>query len=356
MLFTNGKLKLDIWGESHSDAIGIKLWGIEKDIKIDLDKLQVFVDRRKSVKSVYSTTRGEEDKIIITSGIENGAATGECIEAKILNKTQISRDYDSLKYTPRPSHADYPAFVKYQGNYDMSGGGKFSGRLTAPICIAGGIAEQILQEKGITVGAYIAEIAGIKGVSYKEKEIRADDIIKAKQSIFPVIEDKNSALMLEKIEKARQEGDSVGGIVEAAAFNVPAGWGDAMFDSIESNLSHLFFAIPAVKGVEFGTGFDIASYAGSKANDSYYFEGGKVKTYTNHNGGILGGITNGMPILCRVAFKPTPSISKVQNTVNLLTGENTQISIKGRHDACIVPRAAVVVEACLALAILDSTI
>lgn len=354
MLLTNGKLMLGVWGESHGEAIGMKLSGIDKGIKIDLNKLQAFVDRRKSVKSVYSTSRCEEDKIIITSGIENGVTTGECIEAKILNNTQRSSDYDALKYTPRPSHADYPAFVKYNGNYDMSGGGKFSGRLTAPICIAGGIAAQILEQKNIIVGAYIAEIANIKGVSYKEREISADDLQKAKQVSFPVIDNKNAQAMLDEIEKARKDGDSLGGIVEAVALNVPAGLGDALFDSIESNLAHLIFAIPAVKGLEFGAGFEIATLLGSKANDCYYFDSGKVKTYTNNNGGILGGITNGMPINVRIAFKPTPSISKIQNTVNLQTGENTQISIKGRHDACIVPRAAVVVEAALALAILDS--
>lgn len=354
MLVANNKLTLSIWGESHAKAIGMKISGLKKGIKIDLDLLQAFVDRRKSVKSVYSTTRGEEDKVIITKGIENGITTGEVIEASILNKTQRSNDYDYLKNTPRPSHADYPAYVKYQGKYDMAGGGKFSGRMTAPLCIAGGIATQILEQKGIFIGAYIAEIANVKGVSYKDREITLEEVIKAKALSFPVIESKNADIMLEQIEIAKKDGDSVGGIVEAVAYNVPAGFGDALFDGLESTLAQLLFGVPAVKGVEFGIGFDIATLTGSKANDCYYYDGDKVKTYTNNNGGILGGMSTGMPITLRVAFKPTPSISKLQNTINLETLENTQISIKGRHDACIVPRAAVCVEACMALAILES--
>jgi chorismate synthase len=354
MLVTNNKLSLSIWGESHAEAIGMKLSGIEKGLTIDLDLLQSFVDRRKSVKSVYSTSRGEEDKVIITSGIENGITTGECIEATILNKTHQSSDYDYLKYTPRPSHADYPAYVKYQGKCDMRGGGKFSGRMTAPLCIAGGIAEQILETKGIFLGSYIAEIANTKGVSYKDREITLEEVKVAKTLAFPIIDTKYEKSMLEEVEKAKKDGDSVGGIVEVIAFNVPTGLGDAMFDSLESTLAKLLFGVPAVKGVEFGIGFDIAHLKGSEANDCYYYDNDKVKTYTNNNGGILGGISTGMPITCRVAFKPTPSISKLQNTVNLRTGENTKISIVGRHDACIVPRAAVCVEACMALVILES--
>jgi chorismate synthase len=356
MLVANNKLSLSIWGESHAKAIGMKLSGIEKGITIDLDLLQSFVDRRKSIKSVYSTSRGEEDKVIITSGIENGITSGECIEAMILNKTYQSSDYDYLKYTPRPSHADYPAYVKYQGKCDMRGGGKFSGRMTAPLCIAGGIAEQILEKKGITLGSYISEIANVKGVSYKDREIALEEVKMAKTLSFPIIDTKYEQSMLAEVEKAKKDGDSVGGVVEVIAFNVPAGLGDAMFDSLESNLAKLLFGVPAVKGVEFGIGFDIAHLKGSQANDCYYYDDDKVKTYTNNNGGILGGISTGMPITCRVAFKPTPSISKLQNTINLQTGENTQISVIGRHDACIVPRAAVCVEACMALAILESII
>lgn len=356
MLLTNDKLTLSIWGESHGEAIGMKLSGIPKGIRIDLDELQMFVDRRKSVNSVYSTTRGEDDKVIITAGIENGLTNGAMIEAKILNKTQKSSDYEYLKFTPRPSHADYPAYVKYQGKLNMSGGGKFSGRMTAPICIAGGIAEQILTTKDIVIGAYVSEIAGIKGLSYQQTEVKAEDVIVAKKATFPILRNSNANCMLEAIEKAKQEGDSVGGVVEAVAFNLPIGLGDSLFDGLESNISRLLFGIPAVKGVEFGLGFGIARTTGSKANDCYYFDNDQVKTYTNNNGGILGGMTNGMPLTCRVAFKPTPSISKVQDTVNLLTKENTQVVTKGRHDACIVPRAAVVVEACIALAILESTL
>ncbi|MFA5449041.1 MAG: chorismate synthase [Clostridia bacterium] len=355
MRLTNSGLKLDVYGESHGEFIGMTLSGVPLGESVDGELLQEFVDRRRAGGGVFSTTRREPDKIIILSGIEGGITTGGVIEARINNTQMRSKDYDNLKNTPRPSHADYPAFVKYGGKLNMSGGGKFSGRLTAPLCIAGGIAAQILSRHGITVGAYIAEIGGIKGASYRERDINADDLIRLKGMRFPVLDDNSGEKMLDAIAAAKGDLDSLGGIVEGVAVGVPAGWGDAMYGSIESALSSLLFGIPAIKGVEFGAGFDITRMRGSEANDPYYYDAnGNVKTKSNNNGGILGGITNGMPVLFRAAVKPTPSISKPQDTVDLAKKTNTQIVIKGRHDVCIVPRAAIAIEAALALTLLDA--
>lgn len=353
MLLYEKGLRLQIEGESHGPSVGMRLNGIPAGISIDLDELQAFVDRRKSRKAAYSTTRGEEDKVLIRKGIENGRTTGGEIVAEIMNLTQRSSDYSDLKFKPRPSHADYPAYIKYGLDADLSGGGKFSGRLTAPLCIAGGIAIQILKRYGIDVIAYISEIVGIKGASYRDKEVTEQDIMRMKSSLFPLLDESAYENMMLKIESARESLDSVGGVIEAVAMNVPAGTGGALFDGIESRAAALLFGIPAVKGLEFGSGFGIASLNGSAANDFYRYKDGKVVTETNHNGGILGGMSTGMPIALRVAIKPTPSIGKPQKTVNLMTGENTEITVRGRHDSCIVPRAVPAVEAALALAILD---
>jgi len=346
MILTKGGLGLQIYGESHGAEIGMKLLGVAKGEKIDLELLQSYVDRRKPNASVYSTSRLEPDELIIKSGIANGETTGSEINVEIKNIFARPNDYKEMKTIPRPGHADYPAFIKYDGKLNMSGGGKFSGRLTAPLVAAGGIAAQILARHGITVHGYISEIGGVKGVSYKTHEIKKD--------YMP----ENNGLtndMLNTIISAKNDGDSVGGIIECVAFGVPVGLGDAMFDSIESNLSNLLFGVPAVKGVEFGSGFDFAGMKGSEANDAYILAAGdKIKTKTNHNGGILGGMTNGAPICFRVVIKPTPSISKKQESVDLVSKENVTLEVGGRHDACIVPRAVVVIEACLALALLDS--
>lgn len=354
MLWKGSRLELKIWGESHGDAIGMILSGIDKGQEIDINALQAFVDRRRSRPSVYSTTRYEPDQLIIKGGIKDGITTCEDIKIEIKNTLARSTDYSELKNKPRPSHADYPAYVKYGLDYNMAGGGKFSGRMTAPLTIAGGIAVQLLLKKQIDVIAYISSIKDVKADSYTDNLLDKTELIRLKSESFPVLNDKNKSLMLQAIDDARMSGDSVGGVIEGVVLNMPVGIGDTMFLSLESKIASLVYAIPAVKGVEFGSGFNISAMNGSMANDNLYYDNGKVMTLTNHNGGINGGLSNGMPITLKVAIKPTPSISIEQKTVDLIKKENTTISIKGRHDACIVPRAAVCVESAIALAILDS--
>ena len=356
MIFDGGGLKLQIRGSSHGHSVGMQLFGIPAGEHVDLSELQAFADRRKPSDNIFSTQRKEADKIVVNSGIKAGVTDGGVIDAEIFNTDAKSADYENLKHIPRPSHADYPAFVKYGGNEDMSGGGKFSGRLTAPLTIAGGIAVQILRRRGISIAANIAAIGqmtnegGCNGQCAIDNGQLKDKDNNCHLSFVPCHLSKE---MLAEIESAKREEDSVGGIIECVVLGVPAGLGDFMFDSFESRLSRLLFGIPALKGVEFGAGFDIAKMRGSEANDEYYYDNGEVKTKTNHNGGILGGLTTGMPVCFRVAIKPTPSIGKKQNSVDLQKRENCTLEIKGRHDACIVPRAVVVVEACAALAILD---
>ncbi len=345
----NNVIKYNITGGSHSDFISIEVEGFEKGFHINMEELKKFMQRRKASNSSFSTSRIEDDEIVFESGVECDVTTGEKIVAKIFNKSKRSNDYDNLKYCPRPSHADFSAYSKYGLEYDMRGGGKFSGRLTACMCIAGGIAKQILEKKGVFVNAYISSIGEVKGLSYKSDFVSREMIEKVSNTSFPVL--KNGNEMLKVIEKAKSEGDSVGGIVECICTGIKAGIGDTFDNGLESKISANVFAIPAVKGVEFGLGFDISQLNGSKANDCYFYDGENVRTKSNNNGGINGGISNGMPITLSVAFKPTPSISIEQDSVNLKNKENIKLQIKGRHDACIVPRAVPVVEAMVALAI-----
>ena len=356
MLSSLDNLKIEINGASHAESIDVTVWGIPQGIKIDLDELQEYVDRRKARKTIYSTKRLEEDKINVLSGIENGVTTGDAIKCIVYNLDPHSNDYTKLQDTPRPSHADYVAKVKYNGKEDMRGGGRFSGRMTLTICILGGIAKQILKNHNIQVEGYVQSIAGINSTSYKDREIKAEEI-QALDNSFRVIDLDKKELMLEKIQQAAANKDSVGGVVEAIAYNLPVGLGGPLFESMEGKISYAMFAVPAVKGIEFGSGFDISKMTGSTANDCFYYDENKnVKTYTNNNGGINGGITNGMPLTIRVALKPTPSIAQEQKTIDMATKTNTTIQIKGRHDSCIVPRAVVCVESVLALCILDSII
>ena len=356
MLSSLDNLKIEINGASHAESIDVTVWGIPQGIKIDLDELQEYVDRRKARKTIYSTKRLEEDKINVLSGIENGVTTGDAIKCVVYNLDPHSSDYTKLQDTPRPSHADYVAKVKYNGKEDMRGGGRFSGRMTLTICILGGIAKQILKNHNIQVEGYVQSIAGINSTSYKDRDIKAEEI-QALDNSFRVIDLDKKELMLEKIQQAAANKDSVGGVVEAIAYNLPVGLGGPLFESMEGKISYAMFAVPAVKGIEFGSGFDISKMTGSTANDCFYYDENKnVKTYTNNNGGINGGITNGMPLTIRVALKPTPSIAQEQKTIDMATKTNTTIQIKGRHDSCIVPRAVVCVESVLALCILDSII
>ena len=289
----------------------------------------------------------------VLSGIFNGKTTGAPLAAIIENSNTKSKDYSELKIKMRPSHSDYPAMIKYDGYNDYRGGGHFSGRLTAMFVFAGAVCKEILKQRDIYVGSHIKSIRNVKDDSFDKTNITKELLDNLRENRFPTLNKNVVDEMQKEILDAKNDLDSVGGVIEAAIINLPAGIGDPMFNSVESVLSHMLFSIPAVKGVEFGEGFNIATLRGSEANDSYYIEDGKIKTYTNNNGGILGGITNGMPVVFSLAIKPTPSISKPQKTVNVETMENDILEIHGRHDPCIVQRAVPVVECAAAVAILD---
>ncbi len=343
--FTGLALRLSIFGQSHSEAIGMTIDGLPAGLPIDLDKLQAFLNRRAPGQNDWSTPRKEEDRPEFLCGLKDGFTCGAPLTAIIHNNNTRPRDYSQLKITPRPGHADYTAELKYRGFQDYSGGGHFSGRLTAPLCIAGGVLKQMLESKGITVDARIESIAGIRDDSPFTASV-AD-------KRFPVVDDAVGEQMREAIAAARAEGDSVGGVIECVVRGVPAGIGEPMFDGIENQIARAVFAVPAVKGIEFGAGFAAANMRGSENNDPFTVRDGKVETLTNNAGGILGGISNGMPVVFRAAVKPTPSIAKEQQSVNLNTMQPEALSITGRHDPCIVPRAVPVIEAAAALAISD---
>ena len=343
--FIGRRLSLSIFGQSHSEAIGMTLDGLPAGLPIDPDKLQVFLNRRAPGQNDWSTPRKEEDCPEFLCGIKDGYTCGAPLTAVIHNSNTRPKDYSQLKITPRPGHADYTAEVKYSGFQDYSGGGHFSGRLTAPLCIAGGILKQALEVRGIIVNARVAAIAGI----WDKSPFTASVADKP----FPVVDDGIGEQMREAIAKARAEGDSLGGVVECLVHGLPVGIGEPMFDGIENQIARVVFAVPAVKGIEFGAGFAAASMRGSENNDPFTVRDGKIETITNHAGGILGGITDGMPIVFRVAVKPTPSIAKTQQSVNLQTMQPEELSITGRHDPCIVPRAVPVIEAAASLAISD---
>lgn len=343
--FTGQRLRLSIFGQSHSEAIGMTLDDLPAGIPVDLDALQGFLNRRAPGRNDWSTPRREEDRPEFLCGLKDGHTCGAPLTAIIHNNNTRPKDYSQLKITPRPGHADYTAEIKYRGYQDFSGGGHFSGRLTAPLCVAGGILKQALQMRGVTVDARIKAIAGIAdnspfAASVAEKE-------------FPVVDDMIGAQMREAIAKARAEGDSVGGVIECVVRGLPAGIGEPMFDGLENQIARAVFAVPAVKGIEFGAGFEAAALRGSENNDAFCVRDGKIETVTNHAGGILGGISNGMPVVFRVAVKPTPSIAKEQQSVNLNSMERSALRIEGRHDPCIVPRAVPVIEAAAAIAITD---
>ena len=345
-------LKVSVFGQSHGKAIGVNIDGLPAGEHIDVEQLQSFLERRRPGKSPLSTARQESDRPVFLSGLEDGVTCGFPLCAIIENKDQHSSDYQQLKDQPRPAHADYTAAVKWGGYADMRGGGHFSGRLTAPLCIAGGIAKQIMERRGIYVGAHLSAVAGIEDERfplYPTRELFEEVAAKP----FPVLNDKAGEVMQRAILDARQAGDSVGGIVECALIGVPAGLGDPMFDGIENRMAAALFGIPAVKGVEFGAGFESCALRGSQNNDPFVVEKGAVRTTQNHAGGILGGITNGMPVTVRVGIKPTPSIGCPQQTVSLSEGTNTRLVIEGRHDPCIAHRAVPVVEAVAAIVMLD---
>lgn len=344
-------IELSLFGESHGEAIGIVMGNLPAGIRLDMEQIRWYMKRRAPGQNKMSTPRQEKDEVHIVSGLVDGVTTGAPLCAMIYNQNQHSKDYSELKACMRPGHSDYPAYMKYHGFNDVRGGGHFSGRLTAPLVFAGSIARQILKEKGIIVGAHIQSIHHIQDQSFPV-DIDETLLEQLSSKMYPTLDEDVFLQMQEVIESARLQQDSVGGIVECAIINVPAGIGNPFFDSIESHLSTLLFSIPAVKSVSFGQR-NINEMYGHEANDAYYYQEGQVKTKTNHNGGVTGGITNGMPIVFQVGIKPTPSISQIQETVNVQTQTNTQIQVKGRHDPCIVPRAVVVVESMAALGILD---
>lgn len=344
------KIKISVFGQSHSKGIGVVIDGLPAGKKIDMKKVMAFMERRAPGRNAYSTKRYEADTPEILSGLVNDTTCGAPLCMVIYNENHNSADYENIMDTPRPSHADYTAYMKYDGYNDISGGGHFSGRLTAPLCFAGAVCMQILEDMGVNIQAHILSIKNIKDDKFNPIEIKNFEIHKKE---FPVINDEKGMMMKEEIEKARLVGDSVGGVIECAITGVKAGFGDPMFDGVENQLAKNIFGIPAVKGIEFGNGFDATTLYGSENNDEFCIENGEIKTKTNNAGGINGGITNGMPIVFDVAIKPTPSIAKMQNSVSLKDKTEKELEIGGRHDPCIVQRAVPVVEAVAAITILD---
>lgn len=339
-------IELSIFGQSHSKAIGMTLAGVEAGKVIDMDELISFMERRAPGRNDLSTPRKEGDKPEFLCGVVDNVTCGSPITAIITNKDTRSSDYELLKTIPRPGHADYTAFVKYAGHEDYRGGGNFSGRMTAPMCIAGGILKQFLNKEHITIDARIYSVGNIADESEFTNSVAFKD--------FPVVNEEIGESMKELIKSVKAEGDSVGGIVECVVRGLPAGIGGPIFEGLEGKISSIVFAIPAVKGIEFGRGFDASRIKGSENNDPFTVRNNKVICESNNAGGILGGISNGMPITFRVAFKPTPSIAKEQRSVNLETMEETPLVVPGRHDPCIVHRAVPCVEAAAAIAIYDA--
>ena len=346
-------IRMTIFGESHGKGIGLVLDGLPPGTPIDEGFIKEEMARRAPGQNRMSTQRQENDAFIIESGVFENKATGTPLCVLIPNSDQHSKDYSLLKDVMRPGHADYAGKIRYKGFNDYRGGGHFSGRLTAPLVFTGALAKTVLVQKGIVVGSHIARIGRIKDVSFNPLGETAECLLGLRKHTLPVMDENKVPLMETEILSAREQKDSVGGIIEVMATGVPAGIGDPFFDSLESCLSHALFSVPAVKGVEFGMGFAMASLKGSETNDPMTFNGGAVKTTRNNNGGITGGISNGMPVLFRVAVKPTPSISRPQQTVNVTEGKDTILEIEGRHDPCIVPRAVPVIEAVTAWVLLD---
>ncbi len=345
------RIKVSIFGESHGGAIGAVVDGIPSGLALDTEKIERGMQRRAPGRNKLSTPRRECDSVEILSGVCSGVTSGTPICGIIRNENTRSGDY--LKGIIRPGHADYTGFVKYGESHDFRGGGHFSGRITAGLVFAGELARQVLSKHGIVIGSHIRSVAAIREKSFLDCELTEELLCGLAEKDFPTMDAERGEDMQKAILAASAERDSVGGIIECAALGVSAGVGEPFFESVESKAASLLFSVPAVKGVEFGRGFGLADMRGYDANDEFCTDGERVFTKTNNNGGINGGISNGMPIVFSAAVKPTPSIAKKQNTVNLEKMENCELEIKGRHDPCIVQRAAVVAESCMALALLD---
>jgi len=344
-----GKLfTITSFGESHGRCVGVTIDGCPAGLPLNEEDIQREVNKRKPT-SPIATTRAEEEKVEILSGIFNGHTTGAPICLLIWNKDIDSSEYEKKRFLPRPGHADYTAFIKYGGFNDFRGGGRFSGRITATFVMAGAVAKKLLNLIGIEVLAHTIEIGGIKAKPKGFDEIRGN----VEKNPLKCADPDAAKEMLQVVEKAREEGDSIGGIIEGTALNVPVGLGEPVFDTLEGDLAKALYAIPAVKGVEFGSGFSAAGKRGSENNDPFTIKNGKIVTVTNNAGGILGGISNGMPIVVRAAIKPTPSIARSQETVDMKKMQSASLEVKGRHDTCIVPRAVPAVEAMIAITLCD---
>ncbi|MDF1493557.1 chorismate synthase [Caproiciproducens sp. CPB-2] len=346
-------VKISIFGESHGKAIGVVLDGLPAGEPIDFDAAALQMSRRAPGRDPTSTPRKESDLPQIVSGMLNGTTTGAPLCALIENTNTRSGDYDNLKLVPRPGHADFPAHLRYGGYNDARGGGHFSGRLTAPLVFAGAVCRQILQRRGIVIGAHVFSVKDVTDDPFDPVYIPEDLLSSLSSVYFPVINENAKQKMRDTIEAARLAQNSVGGVVECAVTGLSAGVGGPLFGGIEPVFSSFLFGIPAVKGVEFGAGFGASALFGSENNDPYYCDGDRIKTRTNNAGGILGGISTGMPVLFRAAFKPTPSIAMEQDSVDLTAKVNTKLRVHGRHDPCIVPRAVPVVEAAAAVALMN---
>lgn len=347
------KIKLSIFGESHGEAIGCVIDGLPAGIKIDMNAVYKDMQRRAPGKDKTATPRLEKDIPHILSGMLDNVTTGAPLAMVIENTNTKSGDYSNLMTVPRPGHSDYPAYVKYGGNNDIRGGGHFSGRLTAPLVFAGSVAKQILSQMGVTIGAHIKQIGSVCDAVSDLNKTDKSLLDTLSSSTFSLIDETKEQAMRDEIEKARLSLDSVGGIIECFAVGLPVGLGGNMFDTVEGKLASILFGVPAVKGVEFGIGFGFANKRASEVNDQYEIKNGRVATLSNNNGGVLGGMTDGAPLSVSVAIKPTPSIEKKQKSVNLLTMENAELEIHGRHDPCIVVRAVPVIECAVALGLLD---
>lgn len=347
------KLKVSVFGESHGRGIGAVIDGFPPGVEIDMAELSRFMDRRRPGRDKTSTPRKESDRPDILSGVLDGVTCGTPVAAVIANNDQRSGDYRNVAHEARPGHADYTGYIRYNGYNDVRGGGHFSARLTAPLVFAGGLCLQYLAKQGITIGAHLKSVAGIKDDSFEPCDLTEEELRKPGFRTFPVIRESAEEEMRAVIENARLAGDSVGGVVEVAVLGMPPGVGSPMFDTVEGRLAYAFYGIPAVKGVSFGAGFQAALMRGSENNDEFYIENETIRTRTNHHGGILGGITSGMPVLAEIAFKPTPSIAMPQKTVDYVKRTETVMQVKGRHDPCVAVRAVPVVEAVTAIVIMD---
>ncbi|MBQ2603651.1 MAG: chorismate synthase [Acutalibacteraceae bacterium] len=352
--FFGEKVRISVFGESHGTAMGVIIDGLPSGEEIDMNEVYVQMSRRAPGGDKTATPRKEADFPEVLSGMLNGKTTGAPLAAVIHNTNTRSSDYGNLLDSPRPGHADYTAYLKYSGFNDIRGGGHFSGRLTANIVFAGAVVRQILKRRGISIAAHIYSIGNVSDTAFDACGIDSELTDRLNKSKFALVNTECEQAMRDVVEAARLDSDSVGGIIECIIQGMPAGVGDPMFNGVENVLSAAMFGVPAVKGIEFGSGFSGTLKRGSQNNDEFYFdEKGIVRTYTNNHGGALGGITSGMPIVFRVAVKPTPSVSAEQKTVNLQTGENTTVIVKGRHDPCIVPRAVPVIEAAAAIAVIN---